>query len=136
MVTDCYLDSSAVIAILLGEPRADSLEKRLSLARQPRIGAPTLVEAVMVLSHRWSRDPRIELKEFLFRYQVDVDLFGPLHYERAAHAFLRYGKGRHPARLNFGDCLAYAGAMLADWPLLYVGNDFALTDIQPAIPPR
>jgi ribonuclease VapC len=58
--------------------------------------------------------------------------FDMAHWEAAAQAFIRYGKGRHPAALNYGDCMTYATAQLAERPLLYIGNDFAQTDIEAA----
>ena len=96
------------------------------------VSAPTVVEAAMVLSSRLGRDVRPELNEFLRQAEVEVIPFTDEHVSLATDAFLRYGKGRHPAALNFGDCLAYAAAALSASPLLFAGKDFSRTDIQPA----
>ena len=69
---------------------------------------------------------------FLEALEVEVIPFGESHWQAAVEAFFRYGKGRHPATLNYGDCMSYAAARIAGLPLLYVGNDFAQTDIQAA----
>ena len=83
----------------------------------------------MVLSSRLGRDPRQQLAGFLREMEVEVIPFTAEHYEVAMDAFERFGKGRHPAALNFGDCLTYAVARLSGLPLLYTGNDFARTDL-------
>ncbi len=87
----------------------------------------------MVLGPRFGYDPRPWVEEFLRTYRIDVIAFEYRHYQAASEAYLRYGKGRHPARLNYGDCMAYAGATLLNWPLLYLGGDFALTDVRSAL---
>jgi ribonuclease VapC len=96
------------------------------------IGAPTLLETTMVLSARTGRDARREIARSLRQLQIQVIPFTEEHFEVAVDAFHRYGKGRHPAGLNFGDCMSYAVAAVSGLPLLYVGNDFAQTDIQAA----
>ena len=83
----------------------------------------------MVLSARLGKDPRPVLYEFLREMNVEVIPFTTEHYEVAVDAFERFGKGRHPAALNFGDCLTYAVARLSGLPLLYTGEDFARTDL-------
>ena len=133
MGIECYLDSSAVVTLLWNEERAEAVKVRLRDFDRLVIGAPTLAECLMVLSGRTGRDERGQLDRFVRSYAIEVEPFGPQHYRVASEAFLRYGKCRHPARLNFGDCLAYAGASLAGLPLLYVGGDFALTDVEPAL---
>jgi ribonuclease VapC len=72
------------------------------------------------------------VKEFLDEWRVQVLPFGRHHWRVAGEAFRRFGKGRHPASLNYGDCMTYASARLAEMPLLFTGNDFARTDIAPA----
>jgi ribonuclease VapC len=96
------------------------------------VGAPTLVEAAIVLSSRLGKDARPMLNEFLREAEIEVIPFTGDHFRAALDSFLRYGKGRHPAGLNFGACLAYAAATLAGLPLLYAGSDFSATDITPA----
>ena len=86
----------------------------------------------MVLSARTGTDARFSLGRGLRRLQVEIVPFTEEHYEAAVSAFLRYGKGRHPAGLNFGDCMSYALAVVSGLPLLYTGNDFSKTDVQAA----
>ena len=88
-----------------------------------------MLETAMVLSSRLGKDPRPVLNGFLRKMDVEVIPFTAEHYEAAVDAFERFGKGRHPAALNFGDCLSYAAAHLSGLPLLYTGNDFARTDL-------
>jgi ribonuclease VapC len=85
-----------------------------------------------VLSRRLSSDARPRLMGYLHKMNAEIVAFSPEHYEAAVDAFLRFGKGRHPARLNFGDCMSYAIASVAGLPLLYTGSDFSKTDIQAA----
>ncbi len=96
------------------------------------IGAPTLLEAAMVLSGRAGGDSRLLVAGLVRELGLQVAPFTEAHYHRAIDAFLRYGKGRHPAALNFGDCVSYAVASVAGLPLLYTGKDFARTDIAAA----
>ena len=86
----------------------------------------------MVLSARLQGDPTPVLKEFLVAIDAEVIPFAEDHSHAALRAFLRFGKGRHPAALNFGDCLSYATASVTRHPLLYVGDDFSRTDIKRA----
>ena len=126
------LDSSAVVAILLREPGFDSLLAKLSAASAVGMGVPTLTEATIVLSARVHGDARGWLARFLAEASVVTIPFGDVHWGAAVDAWLRFGKGRHPADLNFGDCLAYATAKVSGEPLLFVGEDFAQTDIEVA----
>jgi len=123
------LDSSAVVAIVLREPEFEGLLARLSRARNVGIGVPTLTETAIVLSARISGDARGLLARFLQEGNISTVPFGDAHFGVAVEAWLRYGKGRHPAGLNFGDCLAYAVSKVADEPLLCRGDDFAKTDL-------
>jgi ribonuclease VapC len=93
------------------------------------IGAPTLVEAGIVLSARLGRDARGLLARFLEEAGISVVPFTEAHHGTALGAWLKYGRGRHAAGLNFGDCLAYAVAKLAGMPLLCTGDDFRQTDL-------
>jgi ribonuclease VapC len=108
------LDSSAIVAIFFQEPQYEILLQKLAAAQVVGIGAPTLVECGIVLSARMN---------------TTVIPFSEAHFGVAMGAWLIYGKGRHPASLNFGDCLSYAVAKIADLPLLCVGDDFPETDI-------
>lgn len=123
------LDSSAIVAILFKEPGYEELLQKLVTAVEVGIGAPTLVECSIVLSARLNQDARGLLARFLEEANVTIVPFTDAHYGTATGAWLKYGKGRHPASLNFGDCLAYAVARLTAMPLLCVGDDFPQTDL-------
>lgn len=96
------------------------------------VGAPTLLETAMVLTARTMQDARLVLMTSFRQLRIQVIPFTEEHFDVAADAFLRYGKGNHPAALNFGDCMTYAVAFLSGLPLLYTGDDFAQTDISAA----
>ncbi len=124
------LDSSAVVAIICREPEYERLVAKIRAAEVVGVGAPTLSEMGLVLEGRFQLDGRSVLERFLQDFEVTVIPFGDLHWREAVAAYRRFGKGRHPAALNFGDCLSYATAKLADRPLLFVGDDFPKTDLQ------
>jgi ribonuclease VapC len=126
------VDSSALVAVVFREPEADALMSKLSSSDRAGIGTPTLAETGIVMSARLRTDPQPLLIRLLDEFSILEVPFGAPHWREAVLAFRRYGRGRHPARLNFGDCLAYATARLADEPLLYVGTDFAATDLESA----
>ena len=96
------------------------------------IGAPTLVECVIVVGRARGEAGILRLSDFLDRMGIVIVPFGEPHVGTATEAFIGYGKGRHPARLNYGDCMTYATARRSGLPLLYTGDDFAQTDIQAA----
>ena len=123
------LDTSAIVAILLAEPDAAHLLERIAEAETLAVGAPTLVEAGIVLSKRLGIDARGLLARFLDEAGVEVVPFGAEHAAAAIGAWCTFGKGRHPARLNFGDCIVYGTASVAGLPLLAIGNDFPQTDL-------
>ena len=127
------LDSSALVAILFAEPGYLDLVDAVLEADVVRIGAPTLVETAMVLAGRRGSAVGGELDGLVRELGITVVPFGDSVWQRAVDASNRYGRGRHPAGLNFGDCLAYATAALAGDTLLFVGNDFRKTDIRPAL---
>jgi ribonuclease VapC len=126
------MDSSALISILLEERDHGSLLEKVGRAEAIFLGAPTALETAMVLSTRFRQDSRPMLAGFLRRINAEIIEFNEDHYEAALSAFLRFGKGRHPAALNFGDCISYALASVSGLPLLYAGIDFSRTDIQSA----
>lgn len=126
------VDTSAIVAVILKEPGSLHLEDRLEAAPEVAIGSPTLFEAEMVLSIKLGERGRSLLSLFLEENGIVVLPFGGKHALAATQAFLRFGKGRHPARLNYGDCMTYATARLSGAPLLFVGADFAQTDIAAA----
>ncbi len=123
------LDSSAVVAIFMQEPGYEALLGKLIAAEVVGIGAPTLIECGIVLSARMSMDARGLLSRFLEEANVQVVPCTEAHFGIALGAWLKFGKGRHPAALNFGDCLSYAIAKVAGLSLLSVGDDFPQTDI-------
>ena len=123
------LDSSAVVAVLLREPSHELLIEKMSSADALGIGSPTLVETALVVSSRLSIDCRPMLSEFLHAADALVIPFSEEHFSCACEAYLRFGRGNHPARLNFGDCLSYAVSRVAAQPLLFIGDDFAKTDV-------
>jgi ribonuclease VapC len=123
------VDTSAIVAIALQEPGFEELLAKLAKAQNTGVGVPTLVETAIVLSARLRQDARGILSRFLMEGSITTVPFGDAHLAAAVDAWLRYGKGRHMASLNFGDCLSYATAVLAGEPLLCVGNDFVHTDL-------
>jgi len=127
------LDTSALVAVLFSEPGHLDLVDRMLEADTLRIGAPTLVEVSLVFAGRTGRAMSTEIPRLLEELGVTIVPFGEGEWRRATDAFARYGRGRHRAALNFGDCLAYAAAAAAGDSLLFVGNDFGFTDVRPAL---
>ena len=123
------VDTSAIVAILLKEPGFEELLAKLAKAGNTGVDVPTLVETTIVLSARLRQDARGIVSRLLMEGSIAKVPFGDAHFSVAVDAWLRYGKGRHMASLNFGDCLSYATAALAGEPLLCVGNDFVHTDL-------
>jgi len=126
------LDSSALIAVLFAEPGYLDLVDRILAADAVRISAPSVVEASVVFAGRRRSADAGEVDALLKELGVTVVPFGERESLAAVAAFLRYGRGRHRAGLNFGDCFAYAAASVAGDSLLFVGDDFRKTDITPA----
>jgi ribonuclease VapC len=127
------LDSSAVLAVLFREKDHARVEEALDAADLISIGAPTLFETTMVAVARFDLRGRALVSQFTERWNVAVAPFHARHANVALEAFVRFGKGRHPACLNLGDCMTYATASVAELPLLFVGDDFAKTDVVPAL---
>lgn len=126
------LGSSAAIAVLFREKEHERLEQSMAEADWLAMGAPTLLEAAMVAIGVYGQRGHDLLAHLLEENEVEVMAFEERHWEVAVDAFDRYGKGRHPAALNLGDCMTYASARVPGQPLLFIGNDFARTDIAPA----
>jgi ribonuclease VapC len=122
------VDSSALVAIVLREPGWEALAEKLSTS-PAGTGAPTLAEAGIVLTAKLGPRGRSLLARVVQEARVAVIPFTDEHWPIAIDAYARFGKGRHAAGLNFGDCLTYATARLANQPLIYVGEDFAKTDL-------
>ena len=126
------LDSSAVVAILCREVGYLDLLDRIGNAETLGIGAPTVFETAMVLTIKLRRDGLAVVNEFLRESGTQVISFTDQHYSIAFGAFFRYGKGRHKAALNFGDCLSYSVTKVSGQALLFIGNDFSKTDVEAA----
>ncbi|MDP9464927.1 MAG: type II toxin-antitoxin system VapC family toxin [Actinomycetota bacterium] len=126
------IDTSAVMAVLLGEPQRAALESLL-VSGPCRMSAVTRVELAMVTEGRAGAEGARIADEFLERFDVDVRSVDALIARSAINAWRRFGKGRHPAGLNFGDCFSYALAIELGEPLLFVGGDFSKTDVDPAL---
>ena|SRR5688572_5157757 len=126
------LDSSALIAVLFAEPNHLDLVDRILDAGSARVGAATLVETSMVFIARRGAGTGREVDELVKELGISVVPFGEPEWHAATAAFHKYGRGRHRASLNFGDCLAYATAAVAGDSLLFVDDDFSHTDITPA----
>ncbi|MDP4027039.1 type II toxin-antitoxin system VapC family toxin [Methylobacterium sp. NEAU 140] len=130
-----FVDASALTAILAGEPDAPALVARLQQARQ-RLTSPLAVWETTIALARILDLPLPEaqqaVRDYLALATIQVVAVSPKAADGAIEAFDRLGKGRHPAGLNFGDCFAYACARSYRMPLLFKGNDFALTDISAA----
>jgi ribonuclease VapC len=123
------VDSSAIIAVINREPQAESILRAMEEAYSLAIGAPTVSELSIVAGCRWGFDSNA-VRVLLEQFEVETIPFGALHAQEAIRAYQKFGKGRHPAALNYGDCLSYAVASLAGQPLLCIGKDFELTDLK------
>ena len=122
-------DTSALIALLLDEPEADRIEARIEAGGPFFVGVPTLLELRLVLAGRLGRDAVADVTAARERIGFAIVPFTEAHAALAFEAWSRYGKGRHRAGLNLGDCMAYAAAKIARAELVYVGEDFAQTDL-------
>jgi len=123
------VDSSALIAILLNEPEALRLTTAIAESAICRLPASCLLEASMLILGRRNEDGIRDLDLYVARNKMEIAAFTEFQAGLARDAFRRYGKGRHPARLNFCDCVAYALAKETGEELLCKGTDFAQTDI-------
>jgi ribonuclease VapC len=126
------LDTSAIIAILLNEPERERFIGLIEAASVRWLSAASRVEATLVIEGRKRDAGRADLDLFLNEAEVDIVPVTLDQVEFACQAFRRYGRGRHPAGLNFGDVFAYALAKVTGEPLLFKGDDFAQTDIASA----
>ncbi len=127
------VDSSALVAVAVREPLGDWILDRITATREASIGAPSVVEVGLVLVGRFGPPGRSMVSRLIEKTKLTVVGFDAAHAAAASDAFLRFGKGRHPARLNLGDCMTYAVAKLAGEPLLCLGDDFAKTDLELAV---
>ncbi len=123
------LDTSAVLAVLFDEPAAPSIEAAIEADAIRLMAAPSALEAAVVVEVRYGEAGGRELDLLLHKAGVEIVAFDREQMELARHAYRRFGKGRHQAALNFGDCFAYALSQRSGEPLLFVGDDFGKTDI-------
>lgn len=123
------IDSSALIAILLGEPEAEALAKAIASDPKRLVGAFTALEASIVIEAKKGEAGGRELDLLLHRARIEIVAVDAEQYEIARLAWRSYGKGRHPAGLNIGDCCSYALSKYSGEPLLFKGNDFNQTDV-------
>jgi ribonuclease VapC len=126
------IDTSAIVAILRDEPEAARLEKALVSDPIRLVRATCVLEARMVMVSRRGEHALAEIDLWLSKIEADILPVDADLVEVATQAWLTYGKGRHPASLNFADCFSYALAKRADEPLLFIGTDFSRTDIEAA----
>jgi ribonuclease VapC len=124
------IDTSAIIAVLLNEPDAPQVVEAIELNSPRLLSVANLLEASMVIESRKGEAGGRELDLFLYRAAIETVAVDHNQAELARLAWRRFGKGRHPAALNYGDCFAYALARSRQLPLLFQGNDFSLTDIE------
>lgn len=125
------IDSSAVIAILFGEEDAERFGAAIEADPTRLMSTATVLEASLVVESELGEEGARELDLLLLRAGIETVVFNEEQLRVARHAFRVYGKGRHPAGLNFGDCFSYALSRTSGEPLLFKGDDFAKTDVVP-----
>lgn len=125
------VDASAILAVLFGESDAERYEKAIAGANC-RMSVASLLEAAIVIEGRGGREAGGELDAFVKKAGIELAPVTTEQAQAARRAWRRFGKGNHPAGLNFGDCFAYALAELSGEPLLFKGEDFSRTDIKAA----
>ena len=127
-----FLDASAIVCIMTGEPESAALESKLELSGSRLTSAVAAYEASQAVARKRNCGAKVAgdlVEEFLESLSVEIVPIGQEEFTIALSAHARFGKGRHPARLNMGDCFAYACAHINNAPLLFKGEDFTLTDI-------
>ncbi|TJV26461.1 MAG: type II toxin-antitoxin system VapC family toxin [Mesorhizobium sp.] len=130
------IDTSAILAILKQEPDAPVIAQRLAGNQLMFMSAATLMECGTVVVGRYGAAGTAELRGLLERLKVTIVALTAEHAQAGIEAYVLYGRGTgHPAKLNMGDCFSYALARTRNLPLLFKGNDFIHTDIEPALKP-
>jgi ribonuclease VapC len=124
------VDTSALIAVVFDEAKAGACSKALEADSEVLISAGTLAECLVVASRRHESQ---EVERLIVDLGMEIVNVTPASARRVAQAYERWGKGMHPAGLNFGDCFAYALAKEHSCPLLFIGNDFSKTDVASAL---
>lgn len=127
------VDSSAILAVLFAERDAAVYARAIGAAETCRISAATFVEVAVVVDAQTKSTGGRQLDAFLRRAGITIESVTEEQAHLARQAYADFGKGRHPAGLNFGDCFAYALAKASGEPLLFKGNDFAKTDVVDAL---
>ena len=123
------IDTSALVGILDQEPDAKRLVRAIATATERLLSAANLVETGIVMQVRRGDEASRDLDLLLAKFSIEIIPVSAKQADIARKAFQRFGRGRHPARLNFGDCFAYALAKDSAAPLLFKGEDFSHTDI-------
>jgi len=126
------LDSSAIVAVLRAEPEAPTFASAIESSPRRRVSAVSYVEAAVVIDSSRDAIASRRFDDFFRLSRIEVESVTLHQAEIARQAYRDFGKGRHPAGLNFGDCFAYALAKEMDEPLLFKGDDFRHTDVEPA----
>lgn len=129
------LDTSALLAILFDEPEAEVMEAALEADPVRLLSAGSLLETAIVVEARLGEEGGREVDLLLHTAQIQMVAVTVTHVALARQAYRSYGKGRHPAGLNYGDCFAYALAKATGEPLLFKGDDFSRTDVTPVLRP-
>ena len=125
------IDTSALLAILQDEPERRRFNEAIEMADSRRVSAATFVEVSIVIESRFGAEGLRAFDRFVERAEIEIMPVDVEQARAARDAFVRFGKGRHGAGLNFGDCFSYALARVLGEPLLFKGQDFGLTDIMP-----
>ena len=123
------IDTSAILAILLGEPEAPRLAEAIEASSPRLLSAANLLEASIVIEARKGDEGARDLDLFIYRAGIEIVSVDAEQAEVARLAWRRYGKGRHAAGLNYGDLFAYALARVTGSGLIYLGSDFSRTDL-------
>jgi ribonuclease VapC len=130
-----FVDASAIVAMLTDEPEGDAYRQAVAMETDAITSPIAVYESALAVARRKGREPEAALEivvSFLASAGIATVQVGEVEYRLAIQAFARFGKGRHPARLNMGDCFAYACAKANATSLLFKGDDFARTDIPAA----
>jgi ribonuclease VapC len=124
------IDTSALLAVLLQEAHAAEIAEAIETGSPRLLSAASLLEASIVIESRKGEPGGRELDLLIYRGGIEIVAVDQAQAETARTAWRRFGKGRHPAALNYGDCFAYALARTRQLPLLFCGNDFSQTDLE------
>jgi ribonuclease VapC len=124
------IDTSVLLTILFDEPERRHFNELIASISPRRISSGTYLETAIVLQCRYGKQALLDLKLFLSAAVIEVAEFDPEQAEIAAKAYAEFGKGKHPAGLNYGDCFSYALSKHTLEPLLFKGDDFRKTDVE------